>query len=116
MCPTEAKKGRDDRLGSLLPDAQALDQVQISLVIVLLEIVEQPPSLPYELEEAPAGVMIFDMNLEVPGQVLNPLAEQSDLNFRRPGVRIVHLELLDELPFLLLSNDHRLSVSFPFFS
>jgi hypothetical protein len=112
VCPTEAKREGKSSEGSLLPDSQALDQTQISRVIVLLEIIEQPPSLPDKHKEASAGVVIFDMNLEVSGEVLDTLAEQSHLHFRRTGVRVVELELLYNLPLLLLSNTHVFSANF----
>ncbi len=52
-----------------------MDQALISLVIVFLEIIEEPPPLPYKFQEAPAGVVILNMNLEVLCEVLNTLTE-----------------------------------------
>ena len=83
-----------------------MDQASVSLVIAVLEIIEKPPPLSYEFQEASTGVVVFDMNFEVPREVINALAEQSNLNFRRPGITVVELELLDNLTFLLLRNPH----------
>ena len=38
--------------------------------------------------------------------MVDALAEQSDLHFRRAGIRLMNPELLDDLLFLLLSNSH----------
>ncbi len=59
----------------LLPYAQPMDQTSVSLIIVFLEIIEKPPSLAYEHEKAPAGVVILNMNLEVLREVINALAK-----------------------------------------
>ncbi len=61
-------------------------------------------------------MVILDMILEVLGKVVDALAEQSDLNFRRAGIRLMNPELLDDFLFLLLSNSHvlRFFLSFLF--
>jgi len=77
---TEEKGEGTSTQGPLLPYSQPMDHTLISLVIVLLEIIEKPPSLSDKLEEAPAGVMILHMDLEVPRQIVDALTEQRDLN------------------------------------
>ena len=58
-------------------------------------------------------MVIFHMNLEVFGEMLDPLAEKRDLHFRRAGVRLMNSELLYSLLLLRFSNPHILrSVSF----
>lgn len=61
-------------------------------------------------------MVILDVILEVLGQMIDALAEQSDLHFRRAGIPLVNPELLDDFLFLLLSNSHvlRFSSLFPF--
>jgi hypothetical protein len=51
-------------------------------------------------------MVIFKMDLEVPGEMLNPLAEKRDLHFWRAGVRLMDSELLYHLLFLRFSNSH----------
>lgn len=87
-----------------------MDQGLISLVIVFLEIIEKPPPLSHEFQEAPAGVVILDMNLEVLREVLNALTEQSYLHLRRAGICLMESELLNHLSLLHLSNPHVFSV------
>jgi len=52
-----------------------LDQTLISLKIALLEIVEKSPPLPYQLQETSTRMVVFDVNLEVIGQILNSLTQ-----------------------------------------
>jgi hypothetical protein len=52
-----------------------LDQDLIPLEIAFLEIVEEPPPLSDQLQEAPARMVILDMDLEVPGEVVDALTK-----------------------------------------
>ncbi len=95
-----------------------MDQTSVSLIIVFLEIIEKPPSLAYKHEEAPAGVVILYVNLEVLREVINALAEQGNLYLRRAGIGLMESELLNDFFPLLLSNPHcilRSSSLFPFY-
>jgi hypothetical protein len=92
-----------------------LDQALIPLKIAFLEIVEMPPPLSYHLQEAPAGMVILNVNLEVLGEVLDTLTQQGDLHFRRAGIRLMNPKLLDHSLLLLLSNSHVISPLFSLF-
>jgi len=83
-----------------------LDQALIPFEIALLQIIEKPPPLPYQLQEAPTGMVILDMNLEVPGEVVDTLTQQGDLHFRRASIRLMNPELLDDCLPVRLSNSH----------
>jgi len=63
-------------------------------------------------------VVILNMDFEVPGEILNALAEKRNLHFWRAGIRRMNPELLDHLFFLRFSNPHisALFSLFPFFS
>ena len=100
----------DFQLGPLLPDAQPFDQTSISLVIGLLEIIEEPPPLPYQHEKPPAGVVILDMDLEMLREVIDALTEQGDLNLRGARIGLMESELLNQLFPRLLSDPHLSSV------
>jgi len=47
----------------------------IPLEIAFLEIIEKPPPLSYQLQEASTGMVIFNVNLEVPGEVFDTLTQ-----------------------------------------
>ena len=63
-------------------------------------------------------MVILNVNLEVPGEILDPLTQQSNLHFRRAGIRLMKPELLYNPLFLSLSNPHvsPLFYSLSFFS
>ena len=53
-------------------------------------------------------MVILDMNLEVPGEMIDALTQQRNLHFGRAGVRLMDSELLDYTFFLRFSNSHNL--------
>ena len=64
--------GEDDsaemtRLASctLAAKAQPFDQTLVALSVVALQVVEQPAPLSHELEQPAAGMVIFDVGLEM---------------------------------------------------
>src|SRR5438309_2292443 len=83
------RSGRSIRRAELLPDAEALDQPVIALRAFGLQIVEQAPAAPDELQEAAAGVVILRVRLEVLGQVDDPVRQQRDLHLGRARVGVV---------------------------
>jgi len=53
-------------------------------------------------------MVILHMDFEVPGKMLNALAEERDLHFWRAGVRRMNSELLNHFFSLRFSNRHNL--------
>jgi len=53
-------------------------------------------------------MVILNMNLEVPGEMIDALTQQRNLHFGRAGVRLMDSELLDYTFFLRFSNSHNL--------
>lgn len=51
-------------------------------------------------------MMIFSMNLEVLGKIVDALTQERDLHFRRAGIALMDPELLDDPLLLLWSNSH----------
>jgi hypothetical protein len=66
----------------LFSNPEALDQIGVAIRILPLQVIEQAPALANQFQEAAARVMILGVRLEVFRQVVNPLAEERDLNFR----------------------------------
>src|SRR4051812_7063051 len=90
----------------LLTDAETADQFRVPFRVFALEIVQQPPALADELEEPAAGVVVLRVRLEVFGEVIDPLAEKSDLNFRRSGIAVVCLVRSDKVGLAVLAQRH----------
>ena len=87
-----------DRLAT---NAETADQLAITLHIAALHVIEQATTLADELHESAASVVITLVNLEVLGEVRDPVRQDRDLDFGRTGVRSVSLVVLNDL--LLLS-------------
>ena len=73
----------------LLPEIELLDQGAVLLDVLCLKVVEQSASLTYEIEEGGLCAEILPVVLEMAGQVVDAVREQSDLSFRaaRVGLR-----------------------------
>src|SRR5207245_10343402 len=78
-----------------LADAQPFDQLPVPGGVLRLEVVEEPPALADQLEQAAARMVVLLVRLEVFRQVLDALGEERDLDLRRAGVALVGAELLD---------------------
>jgi hypothetical protein len=72
--------GSEKRRAGLLADAEAIDHCPIALELVPLEIVQQPPPLPNQLEQAASRMMILRVGLEVLSEIPDAVTEQRDLN------------------------------------
>ena len=83
----------------LFANSQPLDESPVPLHILGLEVVEEMPPLSHELQQPPAGMMIFNMRFEMVRQIIDPFAQDRNLDFRRSRIRGVRLEPLDD--FLL---------------
>ena len=86
---------------ALLTDTEFLNHVLIPLRIVRLQIIEQATSPAHHHEKPTAGCVVFDMRLEVLGQLADPLAQDGNLDFRAAGVLIVSLVSRNDVCFLL---------------
>ena len=92
-----------DAICRLATNAESTDQSAITLDIAALHVIEQSATLANELHESAARVMIALVNLEMLGEMRNPVGQDRDLDFGRAGVRGVSLIVLDDL--LLLSHN-----------
>ena len=85
-----------------MPQAEFLDQIAVTAEILVPEILQKPSPASDHLQEAPLGVVIFFMNLEVFRKFPYAGGKYGNLDFRGTGVGIVGLEFLDDSLFLLL--------------
>src|SRR5205823_2623791 len=94
---------------SLFADVEALDQVRVPLRVFGFEVIEQPPAPADEHQEPAAGVMILRVRLEVLGQVVDALAENSDLDLRGPRVGLVCFVTANEFGLAIFGQRHAAS-------
>src|SRR5215475_14067715 len=88
-------------------NAQPVQHSAVTLGIFPLEILDQPPPLADQHEQAPPRMMVLGVLLEVLRESVDALAQDGDLNLRGPRVPLVRLELLDQVLLLLSGQRHR---------
>jgi hypothetical protein len=98
-----ARSGNNSGTTTLLADAELADHGLVSLGVVFLQIVQQAATLADQHEKSAARAVVFLVRLEVLRQLANPLAQQSDLNFRATGIARMCAVLVNEGFFLLSS-------------
>ena len=71
---TEAWKRQATGWETLFAYSEPLDKVLVSVKIRVPKIIQQPSPLAYELQKATTRMVILNMDFEVLGKVLDPLA------------------------------------------
>src|SRR5688500_6037868 len=79
----------------LSAQAEFADDLPVPLDVVLLDVVEEATATTDELHQAPTGVMVALVHLEMLGEVVDALREDGDLHLGRAGVRVVEPVLGD---------------------
>ena len=88
----------------LLSESELCYDCTVALDILLLKVVEQVSSVTYHLKQTASGVVILLVNLDVFGQLVNSLGEDSDLNLRRTRVVVVQAVSFDNRGFFFFSQ------------
>src|SRR5690606_33085138 len=83
-----------------------LDQRAIALNVAVLQIAKQAAALADELEQPAATVEIVGVVLKVARDVVDPLGQQRDLNFRRTGVALAPAKAFDDLDLAVCGECH----------
>ncbi len=86
----------------LLAKSQASHYLVVTLNVCSLQIIQQTPALRDHLEQAAPRVVIFFVDFEVFGKLVDSLAEQSYLNLWRARIRIVAAKIVKNLYFRFL--------------
>jgi hypothetical protein len=82
-------------MNPLAPQTQLGDETAISLNVFSTEIVEQTPALADHEQKTTTAVVVVLVVAKMLGQMVDPLCEQSHLDFRGTGVALVGTELFD---------------------
>src|SRR5262245_28049680 len=110
--PAPSRAARPSRLGPTirgppsLADPELFGHGPIALHVLLSQILQEAAALADQHQQAPAGVVVVLVGLEVVGQPVDALGQERDLNFGRARVAVVCLELLDETLLLLQGQPH----------
>src|SRR5262249_47891431 len=96
------------RTVELFPDVQALNQIGVALRVLCLEIVEQSAPAADEHQEPTPRMVILCVGFEMLRQVTDALAQNGDLDFGRPGIRLVCFVVADQLRLAIFGERHLL--------
>src|SRR5919106_4140532 len=91
---------------NLSAQAEALDQRPVLVDVRPLHVFEQAAAPPDHPQEATTGVVVFLVDLEVLGELVDALRQQGDLNVGGTGVRVVPAEVFDDLLLVVPGEDH----------
>jgi len=64
------------------PQPELGDDRPVALDVRALKVIEQPATLANQLKQAPPRIVIVGVRLEVVGEVIDPFAEDRDLDLR----------------------------------
>jgi hypothetical protein len=77
-----------------------LNQSAIPVDVLFFEIIQEAPPLSHQLDQAPAGVVIFGVGLEVVGQITDPLTQDGHLNLGGAGIQVMQAKPVNDFTLL----------------
>src|SRR5437867_1633093 len=95
-----------DRRAFLFANPELLDQLSVALRVPVLEVVQEAAAGPDHLQQAAARMMILGVRVEMPGQILDPTAQDGDLDLGRARIRRVRLVGTYDLGLEILRQCH----------
>ena len=81
----------------LTAQAEVGDELAVTLDVDTAQIVDHAPTTPDEHQQAATAVVIFRVDLEMLGEVQNPIGQQRDLNLWRARVAVFGAVLRNDL-------------------
>src|SRR5687767_10732060 len=97
----------------LTAQPQLVDDVLVARAVLLLEVVEQATTLPDHDQQTATRVEILLVRLQMLGQILDPLRQQSHLHLWCAGVLAAIAMFLDQFLLALDRDRHRVFSLFP---
>jgi hypothetical protein len=92
----------------LFPQAEFLDDRQVSFFFRPPEIVEQPSPLTDQFQQPSSGMVVLLVGFEMLGQGVDAIAQNSHLDFRRTRVIFMQPKMIDNL-FLSFRFEHHVA-------
>ena len=85
----------------LLAQLELFGDRLVAVKVGILQVVQQTASLTNHHQQPTARPMIFDILLQMLGQVIDPLRQQRNLHVGRAGIALMELEVVDGFRFCL---------------
>src|SRR5690242_1691385 len=105
-CGRHIRQGRPKAPLRLLAKPELRDEGGVAIAFGLAKVIEQRPPLVDQHQQTAARMVVLRMGLEMLGEILDPLGEDRDLDFRGAGVALGATMFLDERVLALLRNRH----------
>src|SRR6188768_1141461 len=93
-------------LRRLAAESESSDDDAVARAVLLHQVGEKAAALADELEEAATRMIVLGEALEMPGQLLDPLRQERDLDFRRSGVTFLGGKPGDDLLLIFPRERH----------
>jgi hypothetical protein len=90
----------------LAAELQSFGYVQIVLVIARAQVCEQSAALTDHFEQSTAAGLILLVALQMLGELSNAVGQDGDLHFRRTGILVVAVKILDCLGLNFFCKRH----------
>ena len=90
---------RGERAAGLFPQVQLLDHAFVPVRGGPLQVIEKFAAAGDHLQQTAPGGMIFDVALEMIGELVDALGEKGHLDVRAAGILFVHSQRLNILRF-----------------
>ncbi len=74
---------------TLLANSQLFYDCTIPVCVLCLQVIQKAATLSDHSQQASARVMVFGVDFEMLGQIVNPLAQEGDLYLGRTRIRIM---------------------------
>jgi hypothetical protein len=86
---------------SLSAESQRFDDGPVALNVVVFNVVEQTSPTADQHEQSAAGVVVLGVDLQMLGEILDAMGQQTDLYLRATGVAVMQLILFNQYFFIL---------------
>src|SRR5579862_5091880 len=91
---------------ALPAQSQIRNELPVPFQIFVLQVVQQPAALAHLQQQAATAVMVFLMNLQMLGQLIDRSGQNGDLHVGRSGVGSRTPEFGGDLRFLFFAQGH----------
>src|SRR5215831_6139754 len=94
-------------MGPLAANSQTLDDLLVTPLVLVLDVVEQTPAQAHHLEKAAPRVIVVFVQLEMLCEPIDALGEECDLHLRRARITLLGCVFSDNLLLAICAERHR---------
>ncbi len=106
ICPAAECNCAPSAKNRLFTDVKRADHFTVAIEARALEVVEKAAALRNKAKQTTPRMVIFDVSFKVISQIANTLSNESNLHFRRTGVRRMGTELVNQFSLFFSMKRH----------